>query len=159
MSIETLPGTSSKLRIATRQDLLDSSLAADLADMVQRYVRAAHDMTVTPETAWAVMRDSVLKGDLDSLLILFVPEKVLGGFMYCQLLSDEKTAIINSAFIDSESRAGRDVVSEGLTMFEKWAKFNNAKKARFYTFRVPGAHRAMMKAGWKHVLTSYGKEL
>ena len=139
--------------------MVNSSISTDLMLMIHRYVREAIDFTETPDTVWQEIKKRIMTGDLDALLIIYQPEQKLKGFMYCHLDPDDRNiAVIHAAYISPEIR---DVgaIRDALIIYENWAKFHNARKGKFYTFRIPGAHRLMLKRGWKHIVTSYGKEL
>lgn len=160
MSIEATPhGISSRrVRIAHRNDMLNASMASDIMLAVHAYVKEAHDFLTSPDETWKIIRDAVLMAEMESLLILYVPDGKLCGFMFCKIDADDPTtAVINSAY--SRTHLDKDAVDESLMLFEQWAQFHKASKARFYTFRIPGSHKLMLDRGWKHVITSYKKEL
>ncbi|MFA5936692.1 MAG: hypothetical protein WC822_02325 [Candidatus Paceibacterota bacterium] len=158
MSTEAVVGISSKVKVLSRQDLEDHDFSADLMFMIRQYVKDASDFTATPEEAWTMIRDCVMNGDLDALLIAYIPERKPMGFMFCHMKESSTTAIIHSALM-LPGPENKLVMGQALLMFERWARFRGAKKARFFTFRVPGAHKMMLAKSWKHEITIYGKEL
>jgi hypothetical protein len=139
--------------------MINTELAKEVMLMVHKYVATGADFTDTPENCWLSIRDSVLRGDLDSILILLEVGDRPAGFLFCTLSEkDAKMAIVNGAYLGVKGHT-KEIVAEAMEMFEKWAVFMNADRARFYTFRVPGAHKLMERRGWSHTLTVYSKEL
>lgn len=150
--------SSKDVRILNSGDILNHDISNAIMLMVHDYVEKAKDLTTTPEDTWKAIRDSVLEGDLKAILIAHMAGDTPVGFMYCCMdPQDEETAIIHCAY--SRGEASRQVVSQSLALFEDWARFNKARHGRFYTFRVPGAHRLMLSRDWKHCITTYKKEL
>lgn len=144
------------LRIATRETL-QTKLALQIPTVFKRYVEQSGDVCADTDEAWDTIRAKISRGEPEVLLILYVPEADVEGFMYCKL-SITGEAIISGAYLPLGLK-DKALIDEALAIFERWARHLEARTAIFHTFRNPGAYRLMMQRGWKHRLTTFAKEL
>lgn len=161
MNTEQPRGTNSNrlIRVATREDMLNASRATDIMLLFYTYAREASDDSESPEKVWMNIKTAVIGGNDKVMLLLHEVGNQIRGFMYGYVETDEPdTALIHAAYLPP-SRQNKAVIDEALDTFGKWAKYNGVNHLKFYTFRIPGAHRFMLKRGWKHIITSYGKEI